>query len=173
MEHDSPDLAPEHPVRGTTPSPSRMDGIMAAARRLPGFAPGGAGSDPVEATLHGRTGLSRLGSPRPAPADGTGLPRSRATAKDCTGLHVLGFNTRIHAMDKAISATDANQRFSELLREVAEGHSYTVMSRGRAVARVLPVDREQERRAVSRLLHFVRQLPVRHAGNWSRDDLYE
>lgn len=76
-------------------------------------------------------------------------------------------------MSKTISATDANQRFSELLREVAEGQSYTVMSRGRAVAHVLPVDRERERRSVSRLLRFVRQLPVRHAGNWSRDDLYE
>lgn len=76
-------------------------------------------------------------------------------------------------MDKAISATDANQRFSELLRDVAEGQSYTVMSRGRAVARVLPVDRDEERRSVNRLLRFVRQLPVRHAGRWSRDDLYE
>ena len=47
------------------------------------------------------------------------------------------------------------------------------MSRGRAVARVLPVDREQERRSVSRLLRFVRQLPVRHTGSWSCGDLYE
>ncbi len=76
-------------------------------------------------------------------------------------------------MDKAISATDANQRFSEMLRDVAEGQSYTVMSRGRAVARVLPVDQDQQRRSVTRLLQFVRKLPIRHAGNWSRGDLYE
>ncbi len=76
-------------------------------------------------------------------------------------------------MDKAISASEANQRFSELLREVAEGRSFTVMSRGRAVARVLPVDRHQERRSVERLLRFVDGLPVRHTGAWSRDDLYE
>jgi prevent-host-death family protein len=77
------------------------------------------------------------------------------------------------AMDKAISASDANQRFSELLRDVAEGQSYAVMSRGRAVARVLPVDRNQERRSIERLLTFVSDLPIRHSGDWSRDDLYE
>lgn len=76
-------------------------------------------------------------------------------------------------MDKAISASEANQHFSELLREVAEGESFTVMSRGRAVARVLPVDRGQEKRSIDRLLGFVAGLPVRHSGNWSRDDLYE
>lgn len=76
-------------------------------------------------------------------------------------------------MDRAISASEANQRFSELLREVAEGGSFTMMSRGRAVARVLPIDRDQERRSVERLLKFVADLPVRHTGIWSRDDLYE
>ena len=76
-------------------------------------------------------------------------------------------------MDRPISASEANQRFSELLREVATGESFTVMSRGRAVARVLPIDRDSEARSIERLLTFVRRLPVRHAGNWSRDDLYE
>ena len=76
-------------------------------------------------------------------------------------------------MDKAISASEANQRFSELLRDVAGGQSFTVMSRGRAVARVLPVDRDKERRSVERLLDFVARLPVRHSGFWSRDELYE
>ena len=76
-------------------------------------------------------------------------------------------------MDKAISASEANQRFSELLRDVAEGVSYTVMSRGRPVARVLPVDRGQEQRSVERLLAFVADLPIRHAVDWSRADLYE
>jgi prevent-host-death family protein len=76
-------------------------------------------------------------------------------------------------MDRAISASDANQRFSELLRDVAEGESFTVMSRGRAVARVLPVDRVAEARAIDRLLAYVGTLPIRHAGDWSRDDLYE
>lgn len=76
-------------------------------------------------------------------------------------------------MDRAISASDANQHFSELLRDVAAGESFTVVSRGRPVARVLPVDTRQEPRAVERLLDFVAGLSVRHAGDWSRADLYE
>lgn len=76
-------------------------------------------------------------------------------------------------MDKAISASEANQRFSELLREVAEGGSFTVTSRGRPVARVLPVDKEGEKRSVKRLLDRLSRLPVRYSGDWSRADLYE
>jgi prevent-host-death family protein len=76
-------------------------------------------------------------------------------------------------MDRAISASEANQHFSELLRDVAEGESFTVMSRGRPVARVLPVDRVHERRSVEKLLKFVESLPARRSGKWSRSDLYE
>jgi len=76
-------------------------------------------------------------------------------------------------MDRAISASDANQHFSELLRDVAAGESFTVVSRGRPVARVLPVDKDQQTRAVERLLDFVARLPVRHAEAWSRANLYE
>lgn len=76
-------------------------------------------------------------------------------------------------MDRAISASEANQHFSELLRDVAGEESFTVMSRGRPVARVTPVDRPQEKRSVQRLLAFVAGLPVRYSGEWSRDDLYE
>ncbi len=76
-------------------------------------------------------------------------------------------------MERAISASEANQRFSELLREVAEGNSFIVMSRDRAVARVLPVDRLQEQRSVRKLLDYVANLPIRHSGDWRRGDLYE
>ena len=75
-------------------------------------------------------------------------------------------------MDKAISASEANQHFSELLREVADGESFTVMSRGRPVARVTPVDRLAEKRSVERLLDSLSRQPIRHSGGWSRDDLY-
>ncbi len=76
-------------------------------------------------------------------------------------------------MDRAISASEANQRFSELLRDVADGESFTVTSHGKPVARVSPIDREAEQRAVARLLTFVATLPLRHSGNWSRADLYD
>lgn len=76
-------------------------------------------------------------------------------------------------MDRAISASEANQHFSEMLREVAEGESFTVTSHGRPVARVLPVDSDQGRNSVRRLLDYVDKLPVRHVGDWTRADLYD
>lgn len=76
-------------------------------------------------------------------------------------------------MDRIISATEANQRFSELLREVAEGESFTVTSRGRPVARVLPIDRDGQRRSVKRLIDKLRREPIRYGGPWKREDLYE
>lgn len=88
-------------------------------------------------------------------------------------LKNLVLSTKSNSMERAISASEANQHFSELLREVAEGESFTVMSRGRAVARVLPVDREQERHSIKKLLRFVADLPIRHSGEWTRADLYE
>lgn len=75
-------------------------------------------------------------------------------------------------MERAISASEANQQFSEMLREVQEGESYVVLSRGRPVARVVPVDRDAERRSVDGLMGFLDRLPLRRA-DWKRDDLYE
>lgn len=76
-------------------------------------------------------------------------------------------------MDRIISATEANQRFSELLREVAEGESFTVTSRGRPVARMLPVDHGSQRESIKRLLDKLRREPIRYARAWKREDLYE
>jgi prevent-host-death family protein len=77
-------------------------------------------------------------------------------------------------MDRAISASDANQRFSEMLREVQAGESFIVTSRGRPVAKVSPIgDVEGQDSAIDALLDFVADLPRRHAGAWRREDLYE
>ncbi len=77
-------------------------------------------------------------------------------------------------MDRAISASDANQRFSELLREVQEGESFIVTSRGRPVAKVTPVDDlDRQGPAIDALLDFVGALPRRRAEEWRREDLYE
>jgi len=43
------------------------------------------------------------------------------------------------SMDGATSATDANRRFSELLRTVKKGRSVVVTSHGKPVARITPV----------------------------------
>lgn len=76
-------------------------------------------------------------------------------------------------MDRIISASEANQRFSEMLREVAAGESFTVTSRGRPVARVSPVGRKGGREAVERLLDYFEAQPIRYSGPWTREDLYE
>lgn len=78
-------------------------------------------------------------------------------------------------MEKAISAADANRKFSQLLRDVKEGQSYVVTSHGRPVARLVPV--EEDRSAASsarrRLLRRLRLQPVIDIGRWTRDELYD
>ena len=77
-------------------------------------------------------------------------------------------------MERAISASDANQRFSELLREVQEGESFVVTSRGRPVAKVMPVDEfDPQGPGIDALLDFVEALPRRTGHAWRREDLYE
>ncbi len=77
-------------------------------------------------------------------------------------------------MERAITASDANQRFSELLREVQDGESFVVTSRGRPVAKVTPVDDlDRQGPEIDALLDFVSALPRRSGQGWRREDLYE
>jgi prevent-host-death family protein len=78
-------------------------------------------------------------------------------------------------MEKAISASDANRRFSQLLREVREGQSYVVTSHGKAVARIAPFkeDRAAALRARASLLSRLRAERVVKIGRWKRDELYD
>jgi prevent-host-death family protein len=77
-------------------------------------------------------------------------------------------------MDDAVSAADANRRFSELLRHVRRGKSVVVTSHGKAVARIVPMtDRDRTTRgARAALLSRLRAQPVVDIGRWSRDELY-
>jgi prevent-host-death family protein len=80
-------------------------------------------------------------------------------------------------MEKTISASDANRKFSQLLREVREGRSYVVTSHGRPVARIAPVERKEGRIADSPgwkvLMKRLRDQPVIGIGRWTREELYE
>jgi prevent-host-death family protein len=78
-------------------------------------------------------------------------------------------------MEEAISAADANRRFSRLLRGVREGHSYVVTSHGRPVARLVPAGRQDDAAASARsaLLLRLEKQPLVDAGRWTRDELYE
>jgi prevent-host-death family protein len=78
-------------------------------------------------------------------------------------------------MDKAVSATDANRRFSELLRTVKKGRSVVVTSHGKPVARITPVveDERTAQGARSALFARLRTERVVNAGRWTRDELYD
>ncbi len=78
-------------------------------------------------------------------------------------------------MERAISAADANRKFSQLLREVREGQSYVVTSHGRAVARIAPVKEDPRTTVVARssLLNRLRSERVVKVGRWKRDEPYD
>ena len=76
-------------------------------------------------------------------------------------------------MEKAISAAEANRKFSELLRGVRAGQSYVVTSHGRPVARIAPVETQRSSRAKAALLARVEKQPIQNVGRWKRDELYD
>jgi prevent-host-death family protein len=78
-------------------------------------------------------------------------------------------------MKSAVSAADANRKFSEILRKVREGHHFVVTSHGRPVARILPFGpaAPAETGARGGLIKRLRGAPVSKAGRWTRDELYE
>ncbi len=77
-------------------------------------------------------------------------------------------------MDKSVSATDANRRFSELLRTVKIGRTVIVTSHGKPVARISPFmgDERVAEGARSALFARLRRERVVSAGRLTRDELY-
>jgi prevent-host-death family protein len=78
-------------------------------------------------------------------------------------------------MEEAVSAADANRKFSLILRRVREGRSYVVTSHGRPVARIVPASKHEELMTGARtaLLSRLETQPPVNAGRWTRDELYE
>ena len=78
-------------------------------------------------------------------------------------------------MDERVSSADANRNFSRLLRGVREGRSYLVTSHSRPVARITPVEDEDEAmlRARDSLLARLEAQPIIKGRPWTRDELYE
>jgi prevent-host-death family protein len=78
-------------------------------------------------------------------------------------------------MKRAVSAADANRRFSELLRTVKGGQSVVVTSHGRAVAKLVPVGEDERTVAGARAALFarLRRERVVKVGPWTRDELYD
>lgn len=76
---------------------------------------------------------------------------------------------------KSFSAADANRNFSSVLRQVREGQTVVVTSRGKAVALVAPVKGRQLERMKARrsLLKRLRAQRATGARDWVRGELYE
>ena len=78
-------------------------------------------------------------------------------------------------MDKAVSAADANRRFSEILRSVKKGGNVIVTSHGTPVAKITPVVEDERAAAAARSALFarLRRERVVNVGRWTRDELYD
>jgi prevent-host-death family protein len=78
-------------------------------------------------------------------------------------------------MEEAVSAADANRKFSQLLRSVREGRTYVVTVHGRPVAKIVPVGKNDRVLSAARTVLFarLRSQPVLDVGRWTRDELYE
>lgn len=76
-------------------------------------------------------------------------------------------------MEKLVTAAEANRRFSQLLRDVGEGHSVIITSHGRPVARLTPASAKGSEEAKLELLKRLRQQPAMNMGRWTREELYE
>ncbi|MDX8438385.1 type II toxin-antitoxin system Phd/YefM family antitoxin [Mesorhizobium australafricanum] len=78
-------------------------------------------------------------------------------------------------MDDTVSIADIEFKLPSILHGVREGQSYVVVSNGRPVARIVPVNTHENPlpRLRAALLSRLERQPLVGAGNWTRDDAYE
>ena len=78
-------------------------------------------------------------------------------------------------MIETVSAAEANQNFSSLLRRVRAGNSLVITSHGKPVAKLVPVDSDDDRAeaARARLIARLRTHPLANLGTFSREQAYE
>lgn len=77
---------------------------------------------------------------------------------------------------ETLRAVDANRNFSGVLKQVAQGKEFLVVSRGKPVATILPPRRSAGSSSVAKKLLLDRlrtQEVTGTARGWSRDELYE
>jgi prevent-host-death family protein len=78
---------------------------------------------------------------------------------------------------RTVSAREANQGFSKLLRAVVEGEEVVITRRGKPVARLAPIEpaADVERQAeIDRLIeHWREGIDLGEPVSWTRDELYE
>ena len=84
-------------------------------------------------------------------------------------------------MERSVSAREANQQFSRILREVEAGAEILVTRRGRPVARIVPAARPSRERqltpeqeaAHARSMERLRKGWDLGGGKFNRDELYD
>ena len=76
-------------------------------------------------------------------------------------------------MEKVIQATEAYRQFSRILREVADGDTFTITSHGRPIARIVPAEAQDREAAKQRFLEHLRQQPALEMGPFNREELYD
>ena len=76
---------------------------------------------------------------------------------------------------QTVRAVDANRQFSSVLKQVAHGEEFLVISRGKAVATISPVRKADSAHLAARqqLLDRLANQEVTGSRNWTRDELYE
>jgi len=78
-------------------------------------------------------------------------------------------------MQKAVTAADANRKFSQLLQGVRRGRAFLVTSHGKPIATIAPASESVRTESGARkvLLARLKRQSVRKIGRWSREELYE
>jgi len=78
---------------------------------------------------------------------------------------------------KRVSAREANQRFSRLLTEVANGQEVVITRHGKAVARMVPVPNATAARkreaAIKRMVEMMERGFPLGGRRFTRDEIYE
>jgi prevent-host-death family protein len=76
---------------------------------------------------------------------------------------------------KTVTATEANRRFSEFLKEASEGEEITIESRGKPIAELTPARKADKSRLAARrrLFERLRNSESTVVGGWTREELYD
>ena len=75
---------------------------------------------------------------------------------------------------QTVRAVDANRQFSSVLKQVAQGEEFLVISRGKPVATIAPVRKTDNSHLAARgqLLERLAAQEVTGVRTWTRDELF-